>query len=96
MPKRKKSKEPGYREVCHVLSQLVTLLEEVQPGDPRLWDNVDLIMNLKVSASTLYRWRRDNIIPYRKIGKRFYYPRLFFQQFAFGKWPEEDDRTNDK
>jgi len=36
-------------------------------------DNFDLMQLLHVSYRTVQRWRRSGNLPYRKIGKKFYY-----------------------
>ncbi|SKB33525.1 helix-turn-helix domain-containing protein [Daejeonella lutea] len=39
------------------------------------WDDTDLRNNLHWSTSSIYRRRRDGILPYFKIGGRCYYHR---------------------
>jgi hypothetical protein len=43
-----------------------------------LLDNNELMKLLNVSESTLFRWRRDKLIPFYKIKRRCYYPREYF------------------
>ena len=45
-----------------------------------MFDNADVKRYLNISDSTLYRLRTQKAIPFIKIGKKYYYPRLFFEQ----------------
>ncbi|MDD3773305.1 MAG: helix-turn-helix domain-containing protein [Weeksellaceae bacterium] len=52
---------------------------------------------LNISDSTLWRMRKDNKIPYVKIGRTNFYPKVFFDKIAFkeamknynGNWDKE-------
>jgi hypothetical protein len=44
------------------------------------YDNADVKVLLKVCDRTLYRYRTQKLIPYVKIGKKFFYPRQFFER----------------
>ena len=37
-------------------------------------DSAQIKQMLKVSDSTLYRWRQNKILAFKQIGKKFYYP----------------------
>ncbi len=36
--------------------------------------DVELRERLGISRTTLYNWRRDGIIPYKRIGNKLFYP----------------------
>ncbi len=44
-----------------------------------LYDNFDAMRMLNISESTLYRLRKNEQIPFKKIGKKFYYPAPYFE-----------------
>ena len=44
-----------------------------------VYDNFDAMRMLNISASTLYRLRKSGVIPFKKIGKRYYYPASYFE-----------------
>lgn len=58
--------------------QIILLLKQiygkVEPEEEWL-DNVDMCEKLKISDSTLYRWRKNGLLVPRKIGSRYYYSR---------------------
>ena len=50
-----------------------------QPVQPEKWlDSHDVKKLLNISDSTLWRYRKENKIPYSKIGNKFLYPESFF------------------
>jgi len=46
-----------------------------------MYDNYDAMRMLHISESTLYRLRKNKAIPFRKIGKKYYYPAYYFKDF---------------
>jgi hypothetical protein len=49
--------------------------------DANRWlTGADVKSILKISESTLRRMRNRNEIPYRKMGKSYYYPSAFFEK----------------
>lgn len=61
---------------------LAALLEMNEKQTTRqLIDNTDLRNLLHVSDKTIYRMRKAKKIPFVHIGKKYYYPLAFFQNF---------------
>lgn len=46
-----------------------------------LFDSSDAMQMLHISESTLYRLRKNKEIPFKKIGKKYYYPAYYFKDF---------------
>lgn len=44
------------------------------------YDNSDIKILLKVSASTIYRWRAKKILKYCKIGSKYFYPKAVIER----------------
>ena len=42
--------------------------------DRLLLDNSEMKIMFKISSSTLATWRKNNIVVYTEIGRKFYYP----------------------
>lgn len=74
----KKKKTDIHTEIRYLLKDVIDLIKEPQYGLLGFWDNADLKQYLHVSDVTLYRWRKAHLIPYKKIGKKYYYPKRFF------------------
>jgi len=36
-------------------------------------DNQDILLRMRISNSTLIRWRRKKVIPFSRIGNKIYY-----------------------
>lgn len=54
--------------------------------DLTMWyDNTDAKIALNISDSTLARYRKKNIIPFTKVGNKFYYPRTYFEDSLMNK-----------
>ncbi|WP_312081799.1 helix-turn-helix domain-containing protein [Empedobacter sp.] len=65
---------------------LVELITNIQPTDKDhgFYDSADVQRLLNVSDKTLYRMRRNKTIPCFKLGKKYYYPKHFFNKKALG------------
>lgn len=65
------------QEILRTLTEINTVLRELKPAhaiEPdELLDNSDAKQLLKVADSTLYRWRKQNLIAFKFIGKKHYY-----------------------
>lgn len=46
---------------------------EFKPTDLILLDSLELASLLKISQRSLYKWRRDGVLPYLRIQGRIYY-----------------------
>ena len=62
------------------------ILKELAEGMPKTeeieWIEEQEVMDwLKISRSTLYRWRSARIIMYSKMGKRPLYPKQLIQKY---------------
>jgi hypothetical protein len=53
--------------------------EKLERELPILYDNYDAMQMLHISESTLYRLRKNNQIPFTKIGKKYFYPESYFK-----------------
>ena len=71
--KTKKIKKQFAAFKRHVISMLNKTLKEVE-----LLDSATVKQILNISDSTLYRMRKNKDIPFRKVGKLYYYPKSFF------------------
>jgi len=65
---------------------LVELITNIQPTDKDhgFYDSADVQRLLNVSDKTLYRMRRNKTIPCFKLGKKYFYPKHFFNKKALG------------
>ena len=67
-----------------LLMTIVMLIQEIsesvkkeRPTETGYYDNADMKRIFHLSDSTLYRLRKENLIPYKKLGGKFYYPKSF-------------------
>ena len=51
----------------------VTSIKLKTRPEARYIDNADLLKILQVTNRTIQRWRKSGILPFKKIGNRFYY-----------------------
>jgi hypothetical protein len=59
---------------------------KIHKKDLNLWyDNVDVMHILKISESTLARYRKNQKIPFTKLGSKYFYPRQFFEDSMAAK-----------
>ncbi|MGV0919197.1 helix-turn-helix domain-containing protein [Empedobacter falsenii] len=65
---------------------LVELITNIQPTDKDhgFYDSADVQRLLNVSDKTLYRMRKNKTIPCFKLGKKYFYPKHFFNKKALG------------
>ena len=58
-----------------VINNAVKRIEEAKENEGlELISDDELRRRLKVSRTTLYNWRVNGVIPYKRIGKKLYYP----------------------
>ena len=58
-----------------VINNAVKRIEEAKENEGlELISDDELRRRLKVSRTTLYNWRLNGVIPYKRIGKKLYYP----------------------
>ncbi len=50
-----------------------------------LFDSSDAMKMLHISESTLYRLRKNKEIPFKKIGKKYFYPDYYFKNINLDK-----------
>ncbi len=69
-----------------VLRMMMLLIEEVSEKmmsrkmkESPFYDSADLKMHLNIFDKTLQRWRKSGKIPYKKLGKKYFYPKSFFK-----------------
>jgi hypothetical protein len=74
-------------QILQLLQEILTILKEISThlikfngadttSCDELLDNSDVKRMLKVTDSTLYRWRKQELIVARRIGKKDYYQRV--------------------
>lgn len=63
-----------------VLKDIRDVLREKIPVENRYYDNSDLKRMLNLSDSTLYRMRKNKVIPYKKISGKIFYPKSYFDK----------------
>ena len=58
-----------------VINNAVKRIEEAKENEGlELISDDELRRRLKVSRTTLYNWRVTGVIPYKRIGKKLFYP----------------------
>lgn len=64
------------------VSELEETIKELQQtvSNEKWLDAVDVKERLKISDSTLWRYRKEEKIPYSKVGNKILYPESFFTQ----------------
>lgn len=86
-----------YHAVIERLDEItkdVSLIKDKTLPEAGYIDNHDLLTLLQVNARTLYRWRKKGLLPYRKLGTRFYYRAdLIMNRF---KVRDDDDTSEDE
>ena len=70
--------EGAFLEVGKLFKDIFERIILSQADEMPMYDSVDLKRILHVSDSWLYRMRKSNQIPYKKLGRKFYYPKAFF------------------
>lgn len=72
------------------MEQTINLLQH-QVTHQEVWlDGSEIKIKFKISDSTLYRYRKNHIIPYTKLGGRYLYPKSFFTKSLFKKIHNSD------
>ncbi|MFK7058584.1 helix-turn-helix domain-containing protein [Flavobacterium oreochromis] len=61
------------KEELNKLTEVIKLNPKESEQDSNLLTKKQTEELLKVSATTLYLWNRDNVLPNKKIGNRVYY-----------------------
>lgn len=79
--KSKKLKKEFEKFKRHVISMLKASVKEEE-----LLDSASVKQRLNISDSTLYRMRKNKDIPFRKVGKLYYYPKSYFTQEILQKF----------
>lgn len=74
------------QEILNVLLEIradLKLLVPVNTEDKSevLLDSSDAKRYLKVCDSTIYRWRKKNLIPYRIVGNKLFYSKTDLMKF---------------
>ncbi len=60
-------------------------LKQPSPEDIKWLDSADVKSRFHISDSTLWRYRKENKIPYTKLGNKFLYPESFFTKSLMNK-----------
>lgn len=67
-----------------ILKALLDALKNYETSGEKFYDSADLKRLLNISDSTLYRLRKTNSIPFIHFGKKYFYPKSFFDKKAEG------------
>lgn len=71
------------QEVASIKELLRSLL--LQQDEEQWLDSADIKMLFHFSDSKLYRLRKEQAIPYTKIGGRYHYPKSYFNNLLLAK-----------
>ncbi len=71
------------KELTDEIKKLSVELSEVKKSDgvKELWDNSDMIRNMKISPRTLASWRADGYIEYVQVGSKIWYTKEMRDEF---------------
>ena len=61
-----------------LLQEILETLKKSHPTDDLYYDNADLKRLFNLSDSSLYRSRKEKVLPFRKIRGKIYYPKAHF------------------
>ena len=70
--------EVTLESVAFLLTHLLDLMRQNMPDNAGYYDNADMKRLFHFSDSTLYRYRKSNILPFKKIQGKFIYPKAYF------------------
>lgn len=76
------------KEILQDLSEMketIKKLQQPQRIEIRWLDSADVKIRFKISDTTLWRLRKENKIPYSKMGNKFVYPESFFTKSLVNK-----------
>jgi hypothetical protein len=76
-----------------IIADVTTIKLQSHPEEHYI-DNNDLLMILHVTNRTIIRWRNSGLLPYKKLGNKFYYRAdLVLDSFKMlCKMPIEDEK----
>lgn len=80
-----------YQQIIERLDAIRQRLE-LSSFSEELLDNSDIIRYFKISKNTAAAWRRQGILPFKKIGNRIYYPASIIRR-AIGLRPRKTPRA---
>lgn len=66
--------------ILETLRKIYLLLEKGQSIESHYYDSADVKKLLNISDRTLQRMRKNNEIPFFRLGKKIFYPKAFFNQ----------------
>lgn len=89
----KEDKNTGQSEISHAVrtkSKPVKMKKKEKAKNRKKnldawYDNVDVMRILRISESTLARYRKNQKIPFTKLGSKYFYPREFFEDSMAAK-----------
>jgi len=62
-------------QLIEIINSAVKKIEAAKENEGlELISDAELRRRLKVSRTTLYNWRLTGVIPYKRIGKKLFYP----------------------
>lgn len=76
------------KEILQDLSEMketIKKLQQPQRIEIRWLDSADVKIRFKISDTTLWRLRKENKIPYSKMGNKFVYPESYFTKSLVNK-----------
>jgi hypothetical protein len=74
------NEEPFVVILLELIAEIRDALVPHHNDDAQFYDNADLKKFLHVSDSTLYRMRKNNLLRYKKIGGKIFYPKADFNK----------------
>ena len=81
---KKKTNLPEESAIVEVGKLLLTIFERIiesQEDDMPFYDNADLKRIYHVSDSWIYRMRKSNQLKFKKIGRKYFYPKVAIKTF---------------
>lgn len=76
------------KEILQDLSEMketIKKLQQPQRTEIRWLDSADVKIRFKISDTTLWRLRKENKIPFTKMGNKFVYPESYFTNSLVNK-----------
>lgn len=75
----KKQEEEPVKDIEILMVQLLEHYMNTERGMSHLYDSTDVKRLLNISDKTLYRLRTNKEISFFKLGRKYFYPKIFFE-----------------
>ncbi|MBC9796791.1 helix-turn-helix domain-containing protein [Sinomicrobium weinanense] len=80
MKEKMTSDHPDEYDIMESLEEIKTLISRKIPDSSGYYDSADIKQVFNLSDSTLYRMRKRKAIPCVRLGRKYYYPKKFFDR----------------